>query len=155
MNDAKTISDALCGKISGKGFRIPTVCHGGDGFNLLISDTPDGKLRAKCFSHGCSYKEIMESLECLGLKPKTKFTDKQRQSYARVRSKRQLCETLYIEMHIIMQFLNDRAGDVIKTRYPSYLKLHPEFTPMPEEPFERELEAAIRAKKLIGDVYGV
>ena len=152
---AQSISNSLGGRKSGKGYRVPTVCHGGDGFNLLLSDTPDGTLIATCFSHGCSYREIMESLESLGLKPKTEFSRKQRQTFAQKNNKRQLRISLALEMHIALQYLNDRNGDNEKSHDSNYLKLHPEFTPMPEEPFERELEAAIRTKKIIGEVYGI
>ena len=154
MSLAESISHSLGGKKSGKGFRVPTVCHGGDGFNLRLSDTPDGTLKATCFSQGCSYKEIMDSLESLSLKPKTEFTRSQCKAHIQKINKRQFREALFIEAHILLQHLNDRAGDVVKASDPAYLKLHPEFVPMPEEPFERELQAAKRTIKLIGKVYG-
>lgn len=155
MNLAESISYTLNGKRSGKGFRIPTVCHGGDGFNLQISDAPDGKLKATCFSHGCSYKEIMESLESLSLKPKTEFTSNQCKSYIQKINKHRYREALFIEAHILLQFLNSRDCDKTKSSDSNYLKLHPEFVPMPEEPFEREIKAAKRTIKLIGKVYGL
>ena len=155
MNLAESISYTLNGKRSGKGFRIPTVCHGGDGFNLQICDAPDGKLKATCFSHGCSYKEIMVRMESLGLKPKTEFTRNQCKSYIQKINKHRYRGALFIEAHILLQCLNVRNSDVEKSSDHNYLKLHPEFVPMPEEPFERELKAAKRTIKLIGEVYGI
>ncbi len=155
MSPAESISYALNGKRSGKGFRVPTVCHGGDGLNLQLSDMPDGKLLATCFSQGCSYKEIMESLEVQGLKPKTEFNNKQRKVFVQKKNKRQLREALFIESHILLQFLSDRSGDVEKASDPNYLKLHPEFVPMSEESFDRELDAAKRTRTLIGQVYDI
>ena len=155
MSLSESISQALKGKRSGKGFRVRSVCHGGDGLNLRISDAPDGKLKATCFSHGCSYKEIMESLEYLGLKPKTDFTQKQNNTHARKINKRLFREALFTEAHILLQILNERNGDIAKANDANYLKLHPEFVSMPEEPFERELQAAKRTIKLIGKVYGL
>ena len=64
-------------------------------------------------------------------------------------------ESLFFESHILLQYLNDRAGDIAKAGDGNYLKLHPEFAPMPDEPFERELEAAKQTKKIIGELYGV
>jgi len=155
MSLAENISHALNGKKSGNGFRVRSVCHGGDGYNLQISDAPDGKLKATCFSHGCSYKEIMESLESLGIKPKTKFTRSQRKTHCQKIYKHLYREALFTEAHILLQFLNNRSGDKEKTSDSNYLKLHPEFVPMPDEPFERELKAAKRTVKLIGKVYGI
>ena len=64
-------------------------------------------------------------------------------------------ESLFLESHILLQYLNDRAVDIAKDGDGNYLKLHPEFTAMPDEPFERELLAAIRTKKIIGQLYDV
>ena len=47
------------------------------------------------------------------------------------------------------------SGSLRKSHNPKYLEHHPEFTPMPAEPFERELEAARRTKTLISKVYGI
>lgn len=155
MSLAESIAYSLGGRKSGKGFRVPTVCHGGDGFNLLLTDAADGQLLATCFSHGCCYKQIMDALESQGLKPRKEFNSKQRQVYVQKKNKRQLQNALFIESHILMQYLSDRSGDVVKASDPNYLKSHPEFAPMPEESFERELEAARRTKTLIGQLYDV
>ena len=64
-------------------------------------------------------------------------------------------ESLFFESHILLQYLNDRAGDIAKIGDSNYLKLHPEFQKMPDEPFERERLAAMRVKKLAGLLYGI
>ena len=97
----------------------------------------------------------MQAFESEGLKPKDEFNGKQRQAFIQKKSRRQLMESLFFESHILLQYLNDRAGDIAKAGDSNYLKLHPEFTPMPDEPFEREMEAAKQTKKIIGDLYGV
>lgn len=152
MSLAESISHALNGKESGQGFRVKSVCHGGNGYNLYICDAPDGKLLATCFSHGCSYKKIMECLESLGVKPKDHFNRSVQRQHI---SKRQYREALFIEMHILLQFISSRNGDTSNSKDPKYLKPHPEYTRMPEEAFEREIQAAKRTIKLIGKVYGV
>ena len=80
---------------------------------------------------------------------------KQRQVFIQKKSKRQLREALFTEAHILLQFLNDRAGDFAKLSDRNYLNLHPEFTPISQEPFEREIKAATRARILIGRVYEI
>ena len=58
-------------------------------------------------------------------------------------------------MHVLLQILMNREADIAKANDPTYLKLHPEFVPMPDEPFEPELEMAIELKKLIGEYFGI
>jgi len=154
MNLSESISQALNGKRSGKGFRVPTVCHNGAGKNLYLADGDDGKLIATCFSHGCEYKVIMQALEEQELKPKSASTQKQRQEFKQKKNMRELRDLLFREAHILQQFNIDRIGDARKFTDQNYLKHHPEHQPMPEEFFEREMLAAHRVKKLIGGIYG-
>ena len=153
MSLSESISQALNGKKSGKGFRVPTVCHNGKGKNLYLADGDDGKLIATCFSHGCEYKAIMQALEAQGLKPNAESTQKQRKYFAQIKNKRELIDIFFTELHILLQYINDRIGDRHKLADRNYLKLHSEFQPMPEEPFEREKLAAHRVKILIGEIY--
>ena len=153
MSLAESISHALGGRASGKGFRVPTICHNGTGKNLYLADGDNGKLIATCFSHGCEYKTIMQAIEAQGLKPKAESSRKQRQQFSQIKNKRELIDIFFTELHILLQFINDRIGDRYKLADRNYLKLHPEFTPMPEEPFEREKLAAHRVKILICEIY--
>ena len=153
MNLAESISHALNGKKSGKGFRVPTACHNGSGHNLYLADGDDGKLIAIDYSHGCDYKTIMLALEEQGLKPKEETTQKQRQQLTQRRNKRELIDIFFTELHILLQTITERIGDRHKLADRNYLKLHPEFQPIPEEPFEREKLAAHRVKKLVGEIY--
>jgi hypothetical protein len=152
---AESISYSLGGRRSGKGYRIRSVCHGGDGKNLYIEDSQDGKLIATCFSHGCEYKSIMSTLEDMGLKPKPDLSSTQRKVFVQKKSRRQLMESLFFESHILLQYLNDRAGDLARSGDSNYLKLHPEFQKLPDEPFDRELKAALRTKTIIEQLYGI
>ena len=153
MSLAESISLSLDGKKSGKGFRVPTVCHNGTGKNLYLADGDDGKLIAACFSHGCEYKTIMQVLEKQELKPKTETSQIQRKQFMQGKNKRELIDIFFTELHILLQFINDRISDRHKIADRNYLKLHPEFQPMPEESFEREKLATLRVKKLIGEIY--
>ena len=152
---AESISHALNGRRSGKGFRIPAFWRGSTDLNVFIADGPDGGLIAVDHSQHDDYQTMMQAFESEGLKPKSEFNGKQRQAFIQKKSRRQLMESLFFESHILLQYLNDRAGDIAKAGDNNYLKLHPEFTAMPDEPFERELEAAKQTKKIIGALYGV
>lgn len=155
MNLAESISRALGGRASGKGFRIPAFWRGSTDLNVYIADGADGSLIAVDHSQHDDYQLMMQAFESEGLKPKTEFNGKQRQVFIQKKTRRQLMESLFFESHILLQYLNDRAGDVAKIGDGNYLKLHPEFVPMPDEPFEREMEAAKQTKKIIGDLYGI
>lgn len=155
MGNAGSISHALDGRKSGDGYRVQSVCHGGTDRNLFLSDGADGRLIAKCYSHVCSYKTIMTTLEDMGLKPKSQLDGRQRERFIQKKTRRQLMESLFFESHILLQYLNDRAGDIAKAGDRNYLKRHPEFIPMSDEPFQREMEAALRTKKIIGLLYEI
>lgn len=43
------------------GWRARCPVHGGTGYNLGIKDAPDGGIILNCFSHGCSYADIMQA----------------------------------------------------------------------------------------------
>ena len=147
---AESISNELNGRRSGKGFRVSAFWRGSNDKNIFIADGDDGKLIAVDHSHGEPYQVMMQEFENRGLKPKTELNPRQRQAFIQKKSRRQLMQALFLESHILLQYLNDRAGDTAKAGDGNYLKLHPEFVPLPDEPFERELEAAIRTKKIIG-----
>jgi len=150
MSLAASISHALDGRSSGKGFRVRSVCHDGEHRNLYLEDTPDDKLKATCHSHHCDYKTIMQTLEGIGAKPKTEFKGKQ--VFIQQKTKRQLRDALQIETHIVMQLLNIRDADRAKASDPNYLKLHPEFVPMPDDFWDREILAYTRIIKIIGQL---
>ena len=152
MSLAASLSHALDGRSSGKGFRVRSICHDGDGKNLYLEDTPDGKLKAACHSHHCEFKTIMQTLEDMGLKPKTEFDPKQRKAFVQKKSKQQLRDALQIETHIALQYLNDRDGDKVKLSNSDYLALHPEFVPLPDELQDRERLAYTRITRIIGQL---
>jgi hypothetical protein len=43
----------------GDSWRACCPAHGGDGQNLKISQTPEGHILLKCFSHGCAVEDIV------------------------------------------------------------------------------------------------
>lgn len=155
MSLAESISHVLDGRKSGKGYRMRSVCHGGDGKNLYLADSPDGKLKAACFSHHCEYKVIMQTLEDQGLKPKDEFSPQQKRHFKVKKSRIDMMQALWTELHILLQTLTDRLGDKQLNNDTTYKKLHPEFVPMPDELWDREIQAVKTIKGLLGDIYSV
>lgn len=46
----------------GDSWRACCPAHGGDGQNLKISQTPEGHILLKCFSHGCAVEDIVGAI---------------------------------------------------------------------------------------------
>lgn len=155
MSIAESISHALGGRASGKGFRIPAFWRDSTDLNVYIADGTDGGLIAVDHSHHDDYKTMMQAFESEGLKPKDEFNNNQRDVFVQTKNRWQLIESLTFEVHILSQYLNDRSADATKMNDRNYLNLHPEFQKMPDESFERELEAAKQTKKIIGELYGI
>jgi len=149
---ADQIAQSLGGKRTGKGWMVPSICHGGDGKNLFIGDGESGKLRATCYSHGCEYKDIMFALEDQGLKPKESFTPEQKQQFKVKQSRKDLLKLLWHELHVLLKFTDTRMCDLEKSNDANYLKQHPEFKPMPSQLWEREREALARLHALTGQL---
>lgn len=150
MTLAESISHALGGKRSGKGYRIPAFWRDSTDFNIYIADGADGSLVATDHSHGDSYETIMLALEGAGLKPKN--NDYNVLAFKQKATRGQLRNALQIEAHVALQFLNDRAGDSVKQSDRNYLKLHPEYVPLPDELLERESQAYRRIIKVLGQL---
>ena len=144
-------------KVTQRGEQYTALCPAHDDKKPSLAITQkDEKILLKCWS-GCNANEITGAL---GLKLSDLFIDSdltppQRQEYRQRKTRRQLIESLFHEAHILLQYLNDRNADTAKASDSNYLKLHPEFVPLSDEPFERELKAAIRTKKIIGQLYGI
>ena len=149
---AESISHSLNGRRSGKGFRIPAFWRGSTDLNVYIADSDNGKLIVADHSHGDDYQTIMQALEAEGLKPKDDFNPAQKKQFIQKKSRRQLRNALQIETHITLQYLNDRDGDIEKLSDRNYLKLHPEFAPMPDDLWDRERLAYTRIIKIIGEL---
>lgn len=155
MSLAESIAHSLNGRRSGKGFRVPAFWRGSSDLNVYIADGADGSLIAVDHSQHDDYKTMMQAFESEGLKPKDEFNGKQRQAFIQKKSRRQLRDALQIESHITLQCLNARDGDIEKLSDGNYLKLHPEFTPMPDALWDRERLAYTRIIKIIGQLYGI
>jgi len=155
MSLAESISDSLGGKRSGKGFRVPAVCHNSDSkhHNLYLADADDGKLIAVCYSCGCGWQSIMATLEELGLKPRNEFTPEaqaQHKAYKTKQNKLALLKAIAHESFVLNRYIDMRLEDHYRSVDRTYMKLHPEHKPMPDELWGRETEAAQKLKSLIG-----
>jgi len=131
---AENISNILGGKKSGNGYRVRSICHNGNDKNLKLWNAQDGKLLAKCFSHGCEFRTIMQALEDEGLKEKDTLSMPEKKAYLIKKTRLQAQKELQIDLHVMLLIINDRVA--------SYENQSAERPAMPLEPWEKETEVA-------------
>ena len=155
MSQAEAISRILGGVRSGNGYRVRSICHSGKKKNLKLWDSPDGKLLAKCFSHGCTFREIMETLEAEGLKEKDTLSSPEKKSYAIKKSRLQAQQELQIDLHVMLLIINDRLASYELQSDKGYMQENPQHVPMPLEPWDKEIDTARKVLNNLKLSYGV
>ncbi len=153
--NTEQIANTLNGKRSGKGFICKCPAHSDKSPSLSISEGDDGKVLLKCFA-GCSTESIVSvlGLEMKDLFPESNFTPKQRKEYKQKATKAQLWKALYHELLVLLQIVENRVTNKILDRDTKFKEARPEFEPMPDDFWDRELLAAKRVKRIIGGIYG-
>lgn len=150
--DARTISEALGGKPCGNGYIMCCPAHDDRNPSLSVKDGYKGYPLVYCHG-GCSFVEITDRLKNMGLWPESRFTTLQKRQYARKKTRIQLLDLMDFELIVYMQILTTRLDDYYRSRNKSYLEIHPEFKPMPDEPWVREITSSKRIRKMMGDLY--
>lgn len=153
--DAKSISDILDGKSSGKGYMACCPAHDDKNPSLSISES-DGIILLKCWS-GCSVESIVSAIgiEMKDLFPDSNLTFEQRNEYNQKRNKTKLWQALYRELMVLVLIVGNRYTDKILDRDTKFKEVRPEFKCLPDEFWEHELQAVRRVKRIIGDLYGI
>ncbi len=154
--NAEQIAYNLNGKRNGKGYICKCPAHSDSSPSLSISETDDGTVLIKCFA-GCSTESIVSSLglEMKDLFPPSDFNQYQRKEYKQTKTKAQLFKALYHELIVLLLIVDNRVTHKELSRNKNYRAARPEFKPIPEEFWEREILAAKRVKRIAGDLYGV
>lgn len=140
---------------SQRGDQYTACCPAHDDKSPSLSLTEkEGKILLNCWA-GCTCDEIVDAL---GLKLSDLFTDngmtvQQRQKYAKKKNKHQLRKVLSFELHMLFQILTCRITSADLINDAKFLYARPEFVPMPEESWERELLAVRRIVESLNDLY--
>ena len=121
--------------------------------SLYINDADD-KVLIHCFA-GCDTETVISGM---GIQMKDLFhysnlSQTEKKKYAKTKNKMQLFHALEHELHVLYLIVSRRTCDDTLSRDSSYRSDHPEFKPMPIEPWEREIEAVITIRKLLGNLY--
>lgn len=122
--------------------------------SLAITQTDDGRVIFHCHA-GCGPVEVLDSIDFRfqDLYPQSNLTSEQRKAYKRQKTKQEIQEALISEMLTLLQVLNDRAASRKLSRDSKFKKRHPEWTPYPQEHWDREPVIAKRIQKGLKALY--
>ena len=152
--DAESLSNALDGKPTDKGFIACCPAHNDKSPSLSIADADNGNTLIHCFA-GCSPDSIMKSigLEIRDLFNNSSLTHIQQKKYKKTKHLSELWQALNHELHVLLQIVSNRICDEALSKDKAFIKTRKEFKPLPTEFWPRELLAAKRIKIIIGDLY--
>ena len=151
--DARKISDSLGGKPCGNGFIMPCPAHDDQHPSLSVTDGDKGFPLLYCHA-GCTFESIRDRLRDRGLWPESRRYPSQKKCHSGKKPRIQLLNALDFELCVYLQFHTPRMVDLHRSRNKAYVALHPEFKPMPFEPWEREITASKRIIRIMGELYG-
>jgi len=142
-------------KVRGNGEQYMACCpaHDDKSPSLGIKEV-DGKILLNCMA-GCSIDEITHVLgiEIKDLFVDSSFTDHQKYEYMKTKRMSDLWKILNHELHVLLQTVSNRVSDDVLSKDRNFLSYKKGFKPLPLDFWERELQAAKRIKKLIGEIY--
>lgn len=123
--------------------------------SLAIKEV-DGKILINCMA-GCSINEITSAMgiQLKDLFVDSSYTTRQRDEYRRIKNLSKLWGALFHELHVLLQIVNNRVCDDTLSKDKKFKENRPDFKPLPPDFWERELLAASRVKRIIGDIYGL
>ncbi|MEJ1382419.1 MAG: hypothetical protein RPT95_15865 [Candidatus Sedimenticola sp. (ex Thyasira tokunagai)] len=119
------------------------VTTGGDGFDLLVH------------IHGWNKFEALNAVaDYLGIQPDRSPEARRKAKDLAVKAKAKDYEqALAIELQILLMVIDTRIAGRVLVQDHSFLSVRPEYTPPPDEYWDREQQAAQRITKLIAHLY--
>ena len=145
----------LNGKPSNKGYIACCPAHDDKNPSLSINED-NGKILLKCWA-GCSSESIVNAIgiEMKDLFPESYLTCVQRREYKKTKNISDLWDALNHELRVLIIIVGNRVRGEILSKDRGFTKCRQDFKQLPPEFWERELLAARRVKRMIGDIYGL
>ena len=155
--DASIIAEALALKRNGNGWRGPCpVCGGSDkASKFSIRDGDMGGVIVWCFA-GCSQQSIIGELKSRNLWPARKSLLPPKGEYppSQKKSRASIEAALSHELVVLNMIVGERVSDRQLARDKRFRDQRPEWRPIPDEHWQREILAAKRIKKALEVLYG-
>jgi len=153
MISAQTIAETLNGRHSGKGFIACCPAHDDKHPSLSISESDSGKVLVKCFA-GCSQEAVISALRDRGIWPQPNKPLTHAKAYQRKISRDEIEAALGHELNVLIQFVCLRVADREAAQSRKFRDMRPEWRPLPDEPWDREIFAVKRIQKALEALYG-
>ena len=154
--DASYIAESLDLKRNGNGWRGPCpVCGGSDkASKFSIRDGDMGGVIVWCFA-GCSQQSIIGELKARNLWPlrKSLVSPQEKHSASQKKSRAAIEAALSHELVVLNMIVGERVSDRQLARDKRFREQRPEWRPIPDEHWQREILAAKRIKKALGALY--
>lgn len=153
--DAQTIAESLGGKRSGKGWIARCPAHDDKHPSLSITEVDDGKVLINCHA-GCHAADVVAAigLELKDLFPESSMSSLQRSEYRRKQTHSEIETAFCHELSVMSQVIGQRVADRMLAKDSTFRKQRPEWQPIPNAPWDRELLAAKRIRKALEMLYG-
>lgn len=152
--DAQTIAETLGGKRSGKGWIARCPAHDDKHPSLSIIEVDDGKVLINCHA-GCHAADVVATigLELKDLFPESSMSSLQRSEYRRKQTHAEIESALSHELTVLSQVVGLRVAERKLAKDSAFRKQRPEWRPMPNESWDREILAAQRIKAALEALY--
>ena len=155
--NAEYIAEAIGLKRTGAGWRGPCpVCGGSDkASKFSVRDGDMGGVIVWCFA-GCSQKSIIGELKSRNLWPlrKSLVSPQERHAASRKKSRASIEAALSHELVVLNMIVGERVTDRQLARDKRFRDQRPEWQPMPDQHWQREILAAKRIANALEVLYG-
>ena len=155
--DASTIAESLDLRRNGTGWRGPCpVCGGSDkASKFSIRDGDMGGVIVWCFA-GCTQREIIRELKSRDLWPSRKalVSPEEKHSVGQKKSRAAIEAALSHELVVLNMIVGERVSDRQLARDKRFREQRPEWRPIPDKHWDREILAAKRIRTALEVLYG-
>ena len=152
--DAAIIAESLDLKRNGTGWRGPCpICGGSDKSQKFVIRDDGDHVLVHCFA-GCEQDAIVRELKARKLWPESGLSPQQKMSRRREKSRAEIEAALSHELVVLDLIVGQRVADRQLARDKRFRDQRPEWRPIPDEHWQREILAAKRIRTALEVLYG-
>lgn len=152
--EASYIAESLNLKRNGNGWRGPCpVCGGSDRSQKFVIRDDGGCVLVHCFA-GCDQDSIVRELKARNLWPESRLSPQEKKSRSKERSRAEIEAALSHELIVLDLIVGQRVAARQLAKDKKFREHRPEWRPIPDEHWQREVLAAKRIGKALKVLYG-